>query len=300
MAPSPSSRRRPSLRRLILRLATGLSAVYGLCVLTLVALEDRLIFHPVPADRRWNPPPPGFPTEEMFLPTDEGSTIHARWFPCPGAKGAVLVCHGRSENVSMTLGTEELTGWHREFQVSVLVFDYPGYGRSGGRPSESGCYAAADAAYDCLTHDKDVEPDRVLLFGASLGSAVAVDLASRQPHRALILACPPSSLPDVAACEYPFVPTQWLMRNRFDSLTKIARCLGPVFIVHGTTDSLVPLELGEKLFRAANEPKQLLRVKGARHGGCITPAFFPALRQFLKEVEVGDENFLSVISRPRP
>src|SRR5262249_37687114 len=112
--------------------------------------------------------------------------------------------------------------------------------------------------------------------------AVAVDLASRRPHRALVLLSPFTSLPDVAHSVCPFLPTS-LMRNRFDSLAKIRRCGQPLLIVHGTDDHVVPFALGEELFAAANEPKRFVTVVGAGHGENVVAGFFPALRNFLKE-----------------
>jgi fermentation-respiration switch protein FrsA (DUF1100 family) len=282
---APHSLRRLLSRRVLTRVAIGLVAGYVALTVTLLALEDRLLFHPVRAGQRWIDPPPGCAAQDVEFRTAAGTLIHARWYPCRDARGAVLICHSRSGNLNCALSAEEVTGWQRGLGQSVLVFDYPGYGRSAGSPSEAGCYAAAEAAYDWLTRARKVPPQRVLIYGRSLGTAVAVELASRRPHRALVLVSPFTSLPDVALSHLPFLPARQLMRNRFDSLTRIGRCSQPVFMVHGTHDRLVPFVLGERLFAAANAPRRLLPVAGAHHGNCITTAFFPALRRFLAEVE---------------
>src|SRR5205823_5649823 len=117
---------------------------------------------------------------------------------------------------------------------------------------------------------------------------VAVNLASRRPHRALVLVSPFTSLPDVALSHLPFLPVHSLMHNHFDSLARIGSCTRPVFVVHGTHDRLVPFALGERLFAAANAPKRFLPVVGAHHGNCLPVAVFPALRCFLAEVEARD------------
>jgi alpha-beta hydrolase superfamily lysophospholipase len=265
----------------LVRLVVWVSAVYGVVLLLLLALEDRLVFHPVSAAQRWIDPPPGYMVREIGLQTEDGTRLHARWYPCEGSRGAVLICHSRAGNVTLECRARDLEGWHREVGVSVLIFDYPGYGRSEGRPSEAGCYAAAEAAYQWLTDEKGLPADQVVLYGRSLGSAVAVDLASRRPHRALILVSPFTSLPDVVHHLYPVLPAEALMRNRFPSLAKIGRCTQPVFMVHGTADRQVPFELGQELFAAANEPKRFLAVEGAHHGDCLTAAFFPAVHEFL-------------------
>jgi fermentation-respiration switch protein FrsA (DUF1100 family) len=266
--------------RCLARTAACLVVLYGAVLLTLLAFEDRLVFHPVAASRRWIDPPPSCAFRDLDLHTAASTRIHARWYPGEYTDRAVLICHSRAGNLSLAARPAEIAGWHR-FGVSALIFDYPGYGRSGGSPSEAGCYAAADAAYEWLTEVQGVPPREVLLYGRSLGSAVAVELACRRPHRALILVSPFTSLPDIALSHFPLLPARALMRNRFDSLRRIGRCAGPVLIVHGTCDRLVPFALGEKLYAAANEPKGFLPIEGARHADCLTPTFFPALRRFL-------------------
>jgi fermentation-respiration switch protein FrsA (DUF1100 family) len=254
---------------------------YGGALVVLVALEDRLLFHPAPAARRWAGPPPGVAVQDVAFQAADGTRLHGRWFPCPDARGAVLVCHSRAGNLSLELSPDALSGWQHEVGVSVFVFDYPGYGRSEGRPSEAGCYAAADAAYDWLT--RRVAAQDVLIYGRSLGTAVAVDLAARRPHRALLLVSPFTSLPAVVQRLYPVLPARWLMRNRFDSAAKVGRCSRPVLMVHGTRDHLVPFAEGERLFEAANEPKRFVPVAGAPHGDPVLAGFFPEVRRFLAD-----------------
>jgi fermentation-respiration switch protein FrsA (DUF1100 family) len=165
--------------------------------------------------------------------------------------------------------------------LSLLVFDYPGYGRSGGSPSEAGCYAAADAAYAWLMETGRVPAEEIVLYGESLGGGVAVDVASRRPHRALVLVKTFTTLPDVGQGQFPWLPVRWVMRNRFDSLAKIGRCRRPVFVAHGTDDGLVPYALGRRLYDAANEPKAFVAVDGATHGTRLEDTFLGDLKQFL-------------------
>src|SRR5207248_5963463 len=132
----------------------------------------------------------------------------------------------------------------QQLEMPVLIFDYPGYGRSEGSPSEAGCYAAAEAAYAWLVQTQQVPPGQIILYGGSLGGGVAVELARRQPHRALILVSTFTSIPDMAQQLYPWLPARWLVRNRFDSLAKIGQCTQPVFIAHGTADGLLPYTQG--------------------------------------------------------
>jgi uncharacterized protein len=165
-------------------------------------------------------------------------------------------------------------------KLNVLIIDYPGYGKCGGSPSESGCYAAADAWHDWLVRDKKIQPGRIILYGVSLGGGVAVNLASRKEHRALILVKTFTSMPDAAKNIYPFLPVHWLMSNRFDNLAKIGACRHPVFIANSPQDELAPLSQGRKLFDAANEPKEFFELAGGHNAG-LPKEFFLALKAFL-------------------
>lgn len=273
------------LRKNLVRLVVALLAVYTVVVLVLLALEDRFVFRPSSPADRWRGPAADCAFQDEYLRTAGGETIHARWFPCPGGRGAALFCHSQNGNLSICWPAESVKQWHRETGLSLLLFDYPGYGRSTGTPSEQGCYEAAEAAYNRLINEHKIAPADVLLVGRSLGTAVAVDLASRRPHRALILISPFTSIPDVAQTRYPFLPARLLMRNRFDSLSKIGRCSRPVLAVHGTEDGKVPFCLGKQLVEAAPGPRRLLIVPGAGHGDAVLATFFPTLRRFLDECQ---------------
>jgi uncharacterized protein len=274
---TPRRARRPR----IVRLLVGAILCYLGVLLVLSLLENWLLFHPLRATVYWLPPP-NSRVEDVYLHTLSGTRIHAWW--CPGqdwhpSQGAMLYCHGNAGNLSCR--ADAIAHWQQALDLSVLIFDYPGYGRSEGRPSEAGCYA--DAAYDWLTRTMAVPSERLLLYGGSLGGGVAVDLASRQPHRALILVKTFTSIPDAAQCVYPWLPARWLVRNRFDNLEKIARCSRPIFVAHGTGDRLIPFSHGQRLFTAASEPKHFLAMAGLDHNDGLSPEFFAALHSFLEQ-----------------
>jgi fermentation-respiration switch protein FrsA (DUF1100 family) len=276
-APVAARIRRPWWRWLV-RLAVAAAVVYLGTLGTLMLMEDRLVYHPIPAAEDWRMAPDER-VQDVELHAADGTRLHGWWYPQEGARGAVLFCHGKYGNVSQYGKT--LLEVARVLGESVLMVDYPGFGRSEGHPSEAACYAAADAAYNWLTQDQQVPAERIVVYGESLGGGVAVDLASRRPHRALVLVKTFTSLPDVGQNLMPCFPVQWVMRNRFDSLAKIGRCEGPVFVAHGTDDDLVPYGLGQRLFAAAREPKAFFPVPGAGHGDWLERAFLPELRQFL-------------------
>jgi pimeloyl-ACP methyl ester carboxylesterase len=247
---------------------------YGSAMLLLMLFENTILYRPkrptalesVPADVR---------AQDLWLSTATGITIHACWLPCPGARRALMFCHGN-------------TGRHPQvarliqgLKLSLLLFDYPGYGVSGGEPSEAGCYAAADAAYDWLR--AQVAPERIVIAGQSLGGGVAVDLASRRTHGALVLFKTFTSVPDVAHYQCPLLPARWLAHNRFDNLAKVGRCGGPTLIAHAENDDLVPLSQAQELFGAACEPKSLCLLPGCGHRGSFPGDFLEMLKTFLDE-----------------
>jgi fermentation-respiration switch protein FrsA (DUF1100 family) len=276
-------------RRMARRVVFGAYGYVGV-LLVLLALENWFLFHPSPAAGSWEPPPDGMPVEDVRLTGADGTSLHAWWTAPDGwqpAQGAVLYCHGNAGNLSHR--GYDLRGWRGQMNLAVLIFDYPGYGHSGGKPTEAGCYAAGEAAYDWLTRERHVPGERILLYGGSLGGAVATDLASRRPHRALVLVSAFTSFPDMAQKQFPWLPGRWLVRNQFDNLGKIARCRGPVVVAHGTEDGLVPFAQGERLFAAAREPKLFVPRLGVGHTDGSDPDLFAALRRFLQQVESSEQ-----------
>lgn len=261
-----------------LRFAAVAFMAYLGVILVLLFLENTLVYHPTSAAREWQPPPAP-EIVDVALKSADGNTIHAWWLPAPGADSALLYLHGNAGNLSWRGGS--IMKIREQLGVSVLIIDYPGYGKSTGRPSEQGCYHAAEAAYAWLRDEQHVPSQRILIWGASLGGGVAVDLASRKECRALILIKTFTSLPDVASRLYPWVPARWIMRNRFESVKKIGDCDCPVFVTHGTTDELIPFSQGEKLYAAANEPKQFYAMDKLGHNDGLGRDMFDALKMFL-------------------
>lgn len=267
-------------RRYFFRVFALLTILYLLFVGGLLAFEDRFVYRPNARGGYWVPAPADLAAEEVWLTSADGAPIHAWWCPREGANGATLFCHGNAGNLSQRSG--DIRNIRDGLGQSVLIFDYPGFGKSGGTPSEVGCYAAADAAYGWLA--QKMPGERIVLFGQSLGGGVAVDLAHRVPHRGLVLFKTFTSVPDVAQAKYPILPARLLVRNRFDSLTKIEACRRPLFMAHGDADGLIPFTQAECLFAAAPvEAKEFLRLPGAGHNGEISREFSRRAAEFLRE-----------------
>ena len=206
-----------------------------------------------------------------------------RWLPPSNHDNApvVLYFNGNGGNISNCDYLADQLQTH--LKCGVFLMDYPGDGKSSGSPSEAGCYANATAAIDWLVNERKIPAERIVLMGQSLGGGTAVEMATKYHVRALVLVSTYSSLPAAAKSRFPFLPTYWLMSNRFDSLSKIGTITAPVFIVHGTDDRTIPFSQGETLFQTANEPKQFLRLEGNGHTGCMTIEMMRTLDQFLNQ-----------------
>jgi pimeloyl-ACP methyl ester carboxylesterase len=275
---------RGSLRRRIARLLAAGAYTYVGVLIVLLALENRLLFPGATFSGEWFEPPAGLAVEDVELGSTDGNVIHAWWAAPPGWRprhGAVLYSHGNAGNLSAR--GHSVLRWRREANRAVLIYDYPGYGRSTGKPTEAGCYAAAEAAYDFLVGRRQVPPEEVILLGSSLGAAMATDLAVRRPHRLLVLINPFTSFPDMAQKVVPWLPARWLVRNRLDNLGKIGKCPSPVFITHGTADQVIPFGQGKRLFAAAPEPKRFYPREGDPHRHPEDPGFFGAVLAFLDQ-----------------
>ncbi len=242
-------------------------------------LETALVF-----PRRLIPPgdwnPQGFAYEDVFFTSADGTRLHGWYFDRPDAKAHVLYCHGNGEDVA-ALGAY-MDVLRARYGIALFAFDFRGYGRSQGRPEERGIIADARAAQQWLAQRAGVVPARVVLWGRSIGGAIAVQLAADPGARGLILERTFTSLPDVAAYHYPFLPVRLLMKNRFDSLGCIGRYRGPLLQSHGTADEVVPYAQGRQLFdAAATEAKQFVAMEGVTHNGPNDEGYSTELQRFL-------------------
>jgi fermentation-respiration switch protein FrsA (DUF1100 family) len=215
-------------------------------------------------------PPPG--TELVPLQTSGGDKIVALYGPAldptglpmrdSGPRPTLLYFYGNASCVNNSLGQFEA---FRRLGANVLIPEYVGYGMSSGTPSESGCYATADAAYNYLLTRKDVDPKKIVAAGWSLGGGVAIDLASRRPVAGLTTFCTFSSMTDMARLKYPYVPVSRLLRHRFESERKIKTITCPILLGHGETDTRVPYFMRDRLAEAAGGPVTRFSVKDAGH-----------------------------------
>jgi fermentation-respiration switch protein FrsA (DUF1100 family) len=239
-----------------------------------VSLLDGFIFFP---DRDMPAPPPG--VVDVVFAASDGVRIHAWWAEAKDARATLVWSHGNGGNIG---GRGIVTRGLLARGVSVLAYDYRGYGKSEGAPTEEGVYLDVLAAYDHL-RTRGIPASRLVAFGESLGTVVSVHLASKRPCAGLVLVSPMTRLQDVARIHYG--PLAALAGDRFDAIGLIPRIRRPLLIAHGDQDEIVPFELGVKLFEAAAEPKKFLRVEGAHHNDVFaSDELMDAIVRFANEV----------------
>ena len=275
--PKTGSRGRAFLQGLW-RFARPVLIAYFTIVLIAMFCENLLIYFPSRyPDGDWQPR--GFPHEDAWFEASDGIQLHGWYAPHEHPRAVVLFCHGNGGNVAYW--ADHLYNLHSRAGVSVLLFDYRGYGRSQGSPSEAGLLLDARAARKWLAQRAGVSEREIVVMGRSLGGAVAVDLAAQDGARALVLESTFTSLPDVGAYHYPWLPVRLLMHTRFDSRAKIGYYHGPLLQSHGTGDTIVPYEIGRRLFDAANEPKRFVTIPEGDHNDLPNRECYQTLTEFL-------------------
>jgi fermentation-respiration switch protein FrsA (DUF1100 family) len=239
---------------------------------------DAFVFFP---DRRVPATPPAG-VRERWIDVPDGVRLHA-WHAGPPDPSAILLwSHGNAGNIA---GRVDVLRALASRQLGVLAYDYRGFGRSTGRPSEAGVSRDAEAAFDALTRG-GVPPGRIICFGESLGGAVSIALATQRPCGGVAVVSTFTRLRDVARAHYG--PLAWLAGDRFDSLARVPQLRVPFFAAHGELDDIVPFALGKELFAAAPEPKRFLALPGRGHNDVLgDPALLDAIADFARAVAPG-------------
>jgi fermentation-respiration switch protein FrsA (DUF1100 family) len=273
-------RQRPRLRRV----AKLFLAVF-LLFIVLRWFEHSQVYHPW-RELEATPVELGRPFEDVRFKANDGVELHAWFFPTatnsPRANLAFLICHGNAGNISHRLGLCEAllaTG------AGVLVFDYRGYGESHGRPSEEGTYRDAQAAYQWL-RQKGFRGEKIIVFGESLGGGVASELALRETVGGIVLQSTFTSVPDIGAELFPWLPVRWLSTIKYDTRGRLPRLKVSVLVMHSRADDLIGFHHAEKLFAAANEPKLFCELRGAHNDAHWEQAELgEGIERFLRMVE---------------
>ncbi|HMP75308.1 MAG TPA: alpha/beta fold hydrolase [Kiritimatiellia bacterium] len=226
----------------------------------------------------------GLAYEDVEFVAEDGVRLHGWWIPHPGARGTILFCHGNGLNIANRVGLcRDLHG----LGVNVFIFDYRGYGRSRGWPTEKGTYRDARAAYEVVrARHGDAEDPPVIVYGASLGGTIAAQLALDKPVRGAIFEASFSSVLDVAERLYPWLPARLIAHNRYEADKRVARLTVPKLFASSREDQLIPYDLGFKLYDAAVEPKEFFTLSGPHDeaGWNNTPAYWPVLEAFVHRI----------------
>lgn len=263
------------------RMVRAVVVAFLIVLLLAMWFEETLIFYPSRyPDGIWQPV--DLEVDDAWFQASDGTRLHGWYVPHDDPRAIVLFAHGNAGNLS---GRADLLRTLHRLGTSVMIFDYRGYGRSEGKPNEAGVLADARAARTWLAQRAGIHQREIVLMGRSLGAAVMVDLAAEDGARGLVLESTFTSLPDVAAYHYPWLPVRALMRNRLESIQKIDRYQGPLLQSHGNADSIIPFELGQRLFEAANEPKRFVVLPGRDHNDPQPASYFDELDAFFDRLE---------------
>lgn len=255
--------RSPALTTMLASLAVA--GAVGAFELWRSSFQRGQVFHPTRyPEGDWDPGRHGLDHRDIWFRSADGTRLHGWWIAGPPrTRATVLYCHGNSGSLGERI---EIFATLRRLGVHIFAFDYRGYGKSDPEPpSETGLFQDVRAAHDVMTGELGVEPSRIILFGHSLGGAVATDVAIHRPAAGLVVQSSFTDLDDMARHFYPGRPIQLICRNAFRSIDKVGTIKIPKLFLHGTADETVPFTMGERLFAAAASPKAWFPVAGAGH-----------------------------------
>jgi len=256
------------------------------CLVLLTFFQSRVMYHPS-AEIEETPADWSMDFQDVWLTTVDGVKIHGWYVPSQinPRRGAMLFLHGNGGNISRRCPSLDL---YSRMGLDVLILDYRGYGRSEGKPTEAGTYQDAQAGWAELTGPRNIPPEQIVIFGRSMGGAVATWLATQHTPAGLIVESSFTSAPDMARALLPLLP-RWLCRFRYNSIGRIGQIACPVLIVHSSEDDLVPFEQGRALYEAAPQPKTFVEIHGGHNEGFLESIdiYRPAIETFLHGV-LGD------------
>jgi fermentation-respiration switch protein FrsA (DUF1100 family) len=271
----------------VLRLLLVAALCYLAILVVLRLSETRLLYLPGGSRTLLEPPPAlGLDVRKVQLTASDGVRLVSWAMPAEGGSGHwLLICHGNAGNISEAGRPYHYAGL-RGLGLNLFAFDYRGYGESEGAPTEQGLYRDAEAAYRYLRDTLDIPPERIVLFGHSLGAAVAVELATRVPAAGLVLDGALTSVVERAQELFPYAPVRWLAANRYPSIERIGSLRLPKLFLHARDDEVVPIAHGRRLFEAAAPPKRFVELRGT-HGDAFdadSAEYYGAIGRFVAEL----------------
>ena len=251
----------------------------------LVSCERRIIYHPYKyPEGNWSPSSSLVSKEDVHFISGDGVRLHGWYISSTSSNATLLWFHGNAGNITHRLVNIEAL---KPLDLDIFIFDYRGYGKSEGEPNEEGIYLDSQAAYDWLVKVKRIIPEKIILFGRSLGGICAVEVASKNPVAGIILESTFPSAGKMARKLFPVLPLGWAMKSKFDAIGKVPNLKIPKLFLHGTRDKIVPYNLGRELFSAAAEPKTFYDIEGAGHNDTFLvggASYFKSIDQFVKDI----------------
>lgn len=251
-----------------------LRALWSLLIMALTAIismgafiyffQDKFVYVP---DKQLtvNPGNASLKYDDVELTAKDGTLLHAWYVNAENPKGVILFCHGNAGNLSDRVDTVKI---FHELEMDVMIFDYRGYGKSEGSPSEKGTYQDAEAAWDYLVQKKEIPPDKIIIVGRSMGGAIAAKLASEKESAGTVIESAFISIPEIAHDLYPFLPLiSVFSKIRYPTNDYIKKINTPIMLVHSVDDEIVNIRHGEKNFKDANNPKKFIKLSGS-HNDC--------------------------------
>jgi len=265
-----------------LQLAVVVSIGYGILLAAVYLFQSRLLYFPNIAgtDPDLNPSRFGLQYEDVYFASTDGVRLHGWFVPAPNPRGILLFLHGNAGNITHRLDSIAL---FHALDLSVFIFDYRGYGKSSGRPGERGTYDDAAAAWKYLTRDRQPGTDQIVVFGRSLGASIGAELATHVKPAGLIIESAFTSVADIAAELYRFLPVRALVRFRYDTKSHIAGISCPLLVIHSADDEIIAVQHGQRLFAEAPEPKDYLEIFGDHNSGFLLSgsSYTEGLNEFL-------------------
>jgi len=268
-------------RRMIYTIFIGLALGYLLLVSFVYLRQGSMVYYPT-KDIEGTPADIGLKYEELTLTTKDSVNLSAWYVPAKDERGVVLFCHGNAGNISHRLYSIKI---FHDLRLSVLIFDYRGYGRSEGLPTEEGTYLDAESAWDYLVNVKGAPPEKIILFGRSLGSAVAAELALRHKAAGIIIESGFKSIPALGAKVFPYLPIRLISRFQYPTIDKVDKIVMPKLFIHSPQDEMIPYEHGAALFKKAVEPKEFLQITDGHNDGFLTSGkiYTDGLNRFISQ-----------------
>ncbi|MFB3884470.1 MAG: alpha/beta hydrolase [Thermodesulfobacteriota bacterium] len=271
---------------LLLQLSIHLGKVWKVLLLSSVwflsGCLSHVLYHPS-RELRATPADLKLPYESVSLETADGKRLSAWWVPSESSRGVLLFCHGNAGNISDRLG---FIRFFNRLGLSIFIFDYRGYGESSGSPSEQGIYRDTEAAWNYLEKVRRIDPEKIVVFGRSLGGSIAAWISQRHRPGALILESGFASLREAAQDRLPRFLANLFVPDQYPTTRYLAMVQCPVLIIHSRDDEIIPFHHGEALFTAAREPKELVTISGSHNSAFLEslPYYEAAIVAFLSKI----------------